>query len=216
MDRRSFLKVGSAAPVALLPTVYPGGLVRAPSFKALDRLEPRGSGGTSVSYLGKNPGTAIERVMMALSENVFARLNAACPHTLRLVEGVGVDRIGSVTAGGVCLDTQMHTSFNLPPGMSSERPPEWDYEVFIAVTNHWGIGPGISVPLEALTAKEAGPPNAAEILRRNTVNAMLVQPRGVSWTGTYVSSQTGLAMRGVGNYMLYSDNFEMRWDVLCG
>lgn len=213
MDRRSFMKASSAVPLALVPTVFPGGPARMPMGGANEPRQhvPRVAG--PISYLGADPDSNIQRVMMALSESVFVRLTNACDHALRLDDKC--DKIGSVTARGICLDQQMHTQANLPPGMGAEHPPEWDFEGFVAATNHWEVGQAISIP-SLSTTKDAGPPNAAELLKGKTVNGLMYMPRGVTWCGSYIHDQTGLAMRGIGTYLLYTDGFEMRWDVLCG
>lgn len=211
MDRRQFLGASAAVPLTLVPTIFPGGTARMPMAAGQHQHHtPRVTGPTS--YLGAEPDSQIQRVMMALSESVFARLTQACDHTLRLDDKC--DKIGSVTGRGVCLDTQMHTQANLPPGMGAEYPPDWDYEAFVANTDYWELGQSISIP--SLTSEKAGPPNAAELLKGKTANGLMVMPRGVTWCGTYINDQTGLAMRGIGSYLLYTDGFEMRWDVLCG
>ncbi len=45
---------------------------------------------------------------------------------------------------------------------------------------------------------------------------LLPLPHGVMWSGNYICSRTGLAMRVVGAYDFSADTYDLRWDVLCG
>jgi hypothetical protein len=164
--------------------------------------------------LGPAPETPIQRVMMALSENVFGRLRQHAP-VLRVCDKL--DKVGSVTERGVCLDTQMNAWVALEGRMASEHPPEWDYEDFVAQTDHWEVGQAIAMREDQWTPREpAGPPNAAELLKGKRAVGMLFLPQGVEWRGNYIDEMTGLTMRAVGNYMPWIDGFALRWDVLCG
>ena len=221
MDRRQFLGA-AAAPLVLVPSVLPAGPVPLggepwPDAKPSARIQ-----NGPITVLSRQPENAGERLMMALSENVFVRLTAHCEHAVRLDDQV--DKLGSVTSRKVSMDLQMNCHSQLPTSLAGDHPPEFFHEDFVAKTEHWTTGQMMELHdyynLEQDKFKhfdpEEKPPNVAELLKGKTACGMLPLPHGCLWVGNYICSQTGLAMRAIGTYHMDTDAYVLRWDVLLG
>lgn len=207
MNRRGFLQAAgmSSAAIAALSSMPK------PVYASKQLAEPPDTM-TEIRFgahrLGPTPQSSTERLIVGMSDSVFRRLCEALDgKTYRMTqcEHVG-DKVGR---SGVITD-HWHNGFtlNLAYASAHAAPPFEFYEDFVAATSEWYqglqlcLGPGDTTPLEAFGAKSfVGLPTL---------------PIGLIWSGHYIDERTGMAMRAMAQYDIWTNTGTCRWDVICG
>lgn len=192
-----------------------------PTWDKSKELEPSVNQPTTVHVLGEKLDNEPGRLIRSISDDVFDRLCQNVTGPIYLTES---DRPGSTAdmpnGTRATMMRQLAIAVRIEARYASDRPPVFNLEGFRHWTNYWSTGGGglmIAWPPRdfAVGSDPHGKPTR-EAFEGIVACGQLSLPRGMEWSANYVDEKTGMCMRVVFAYEMSMDDYQLRYDVLCG
>lgn len=200
MNRRNFLRssaggVGTLAAMAVVPAY---------GFPAAPAAMP-----STVHVLGAEPTDGAQRLIKAMSDDVFEQLRQRFRAAYR-TKTLKVTAYQYVGDGPI--RESWHAAVRVDLCYAGERPPEFPLETFRRETACWTHG--YQLLFGSTDPKDATP--VTQMFDDVAAVGMPMLPQGVMWTAHYLDEDTGLFMRAVADFDIVTNDAKARWDVLVG